>query len=115
MTLKLGLFLPSTTVVTERLCFTPVCQSFTSKGGHVWQGDAWQGRRWACMAGRACMVGGGCVGGGHAWQRGPCMAEGDMHGREACVAGSMHDRGHAWQERQPLQRTVRILQESILV
>ena len=68
-------------------------------GGHVWQG--------ACM-----MVGGMHGGGGHAWQR-------------ACVAGGMHVgghvwqrcewQGHAWQDRWPLQRTVRILLECILV
>ena len=59
-------------------------------------------------------------GGGHAWQEvcvvgGACMA-GGMPGK-----GGMHDRGcvwrggHVWQERQPLQRTVRILLECILV
>ena len=36
-------------------------------------------------------------GGGHAWQ------------------GGMHGRGHACQERRPLQRTVRIILECILV
>ena len=54
--------------------------------GHVWQG---------------CMHGGGVHGGGLVWQGG-----GDMHGR-----GGMH----TWQERLPLQRTVRILLECILV
>ena len=114
-------------------------------GAHVWQGVcmaggmhgggcAWQG---ACMAGATCMAGGVCIAGGihggaHVWQ-GVCMA-GGMHGggcawQGACMAGGvhgvgMHDRGsgcawqgggHAWQERQPLQRTVRILLECILV
>ena len=101
--------------------------------GHVWQG--------ACVAGGMhgrghawwgeCMAG-GMHGRGHAW-----WEEGSMHGRGhawcgACVAGGMHDRGmhgrghawqgrvcmaggHAWQERQPLQRTVRILLECILL
>ena len=45
-------------------------------------------------------------GGGHVWQ-GVCMA-GGMHGRG--VVG-----GHAWQERRPLQQTVSILLECILV
>ena len=34
---------------------------------------------------------------------------GGMHGRLSCVAG------HVWQERRPLQQTVRILLECILV
>ena len=55
--------------------------------GHVWWG--------VCMAGGMC-------GRGHAWQ-GVCMPWG------------VHGRGHAWQERQPLQRTVHILLECILV
>ena len=53
--------------------------------GHVWQGDAWQ---------RGISDGG--VAGG-AWQ------------------GGMHGGGHAWQERQPLQQTIRIPLECILV
>ena len=46
------------------------------RGGHVWQGRAWQ----RCMCGR-----------------------GGMHGRGVCLAGGMHDGGacvagwHAWQ------------------
>ena len=48
------------------------------------------------------MVGDACMAGGHAWQG-------------ACMAGGMHGWGHAWQERQPPQRTVRILLECILV
>ena len=38
--------------------------------------------------------------------------------KETCVAGGVHGRGHgghAWHERRPLQRTVRILLECILV
>ena len=60
------------------------------KGGGVWQrGHAWQGG----------MCGGGYVWqGGHVWQG------------VACVAGR-----HAWQERLPLQQTVRILLQCILV
>ena len=42
---------------------------------------------------------------------GACMAGGDMRGRGACVAGE----GCAWQKRWPLQRTIRILLECILV
>ena len=80
-------------------------------GGGVAGGPAWQG---ACMAMHghgwqgACVVG-GMHGGGHAWQG-------------ACVVGGMHGGGHAWQgwghvwqERWPLQQTVHILLECILV
>ena len=42
----------------------------------------------------ACMAGGACVAAGHSWRGGGV---------------------HAWQERQPLQRTVCILLECILV
>ena len=57
---------------------------------------------------------GAMCGGGHVWQ-GSCMAvghvwQGGVHGRGMCMAG-----GHAWQERRPLQRTVCILLECILV
>ena len=79
-----------------------------------------------------CMAGGMC-GWGHAWQG--CAWQGDMHGKggmhggesvvqgvhgRECVAG-MHGSwhawqgGHMWQERWPLQRTVRILLECILL
>ena len=52
----------------------------------------------------ACVAKGGVHGeGGHTWQRGACMAGG-------CTWW-----GSAWQERRPLQRTVRILLECILV
>ena len=62
---------------------------------------------------------------GDAWWRRACMAAG-MYGRGACMAGEggMHGRGgggewqgghDAWQERRPLQRTVCILLECILV
>ena len=63
--------------------------------------------------------------GGHALQRGACVAggmhgKGGMHGggifgRGACMVGGVHGRGSTWQERRPLQRTVRILLECILV
>ena len=80
---------------------------------------AWQGG----MCGRGvCAVAGACMAGGHAcwegvfgtgcvWQ-GACMAGGtcSARGGVACVVG-----GHAWQERRPLQRTVRILLECVLV
>ena len=75
----------------------------------------------ACVAG-GCMAGQGGMrgrGGMHGWG-GRSVAEG-MRGRGgACMAGrhgrgGMHGRGHAWQERRPLQRTVRIHLECILV
>ena len=100
-------------------------------GGMHGRGHAW----WGCMAGG--MHGGGCMAGGHVW--GGCMA-GGMHGRGAwgmhggcmygrvcvwlvggvhgsgmCMVGGMCGGGHAWQEIQPLQRTVCILLECILV
>ena len=58
--------------------------------------------------------------GGHVWcggvhGRGACMP-GGVRGKGACMAGGVHCRGQrAWQERPPLQRTVRILLECILV
>ena len=75
-------------------------------GGHVWWGS--------------------CVVGGHVWQ-------GGMHGRGHVWQGSVHgggmrgeggmcgkggmcgEGGGTWQERWPLQRTIRILLECILV
>ena len=107
-------------------------------GGHAWQGAcvvwgdcmaggmhgggcAW---RAACVAKRGMCGVGGLHGRGHAWQ-GVCMA-GGMRGR-VCVAGGMcggvwggrgmcgRGGGCAWQERRPLQWTVRILLERILV
>ena len=48
------------------------------------------------------------MGGEHVWQ-GVCMAGGHVC-QGVCMAG-----GHAWQERRPLQQTVRILLECILV
>ena len=60
-------------------------------GGHAWQGGM-------CGRGRACMPGHMCGKGRHVCGRGVCMAG-----------------GHVWQERQPLQRTVCILLECILV
>ena len=75
----------------------------------------------------ACMAGGmhcrGCV-----WQdgmhgRGVCVAGGGMRGRWGgmrgrwglCMAGGMRDRGACMAGERPLQRTVRILVECILV
>ena len=55
------------------------------KRGHAWWGSVWHG---VCMAGSVT----GMHGSGHAWQG-----------------------GHMWQERWPLQRTVRILLECILL
>ena len=42
---------------------------------------------------------------------------GGMHGRAMCGRGGMHGRGrgHVWQERRPLQWTVHILLEFIIV
>ena len=89
-------------------------------GGHAWwgaciaegmcgRGHASQG---ACVVG-ACMAGGmngrGMHGQGCAWWGvGACVAG-------VCVAGGVHGGRHAWQERWPLQQTVCILVECILV
>ena len=60
--------------------------------------------------------GGMCGEGGHAWPGGTCMAKGGMCGEEGHAwPGGMCGRERAWQERRPLQRTVRILLECILV
>ena len=101
------------------------------KGGHVWQRGACVVKgRGMCGEGGLCVAKGGVcdegacvagwhVSGGHEWQ-GACMAgvcmwwgcawQRGMCGRGACMAGE-----HVWQEGQPLQRTVRILLECILV
>ena len=86
-------------------------------GGHAWQREAY-------------VVKGDVHGkGGHVSQMGACVVKGDMHGKGACVArgtcmakgvymakGCMHGKGGcAWQERWPLQQTVCILKECILV
>ena len=63
--------------------------------------------RGRCAWGGACMARGGC-----AWLR----VHGGVCGRGANMVEGMRGRGgHAWQEIQPLQRTVRILLECILV
>ena len=65
------LFLPPANEVCEGYVFTPVCQSFCSRGrgGHAWRGGCvWQG---ACMMGVVCGRAG-------------------MHGKGVCMA-----RGHA--------------------
>ena len=71
------------------------------------------------MAGGGACVAGGMHGRGCKWQ-GVCMV--GRHGfhdvwQGACMAGGMHGMGgvHVWQERRPLQRTVLILLECILV
>ena len=89
---------------------------------HAWLGGMC-GRgmhgRGACMAG-ACMAVGMC-GRGACVAGGMCVWQGGMHGQgvhgrgmcgggRACVPG-----GCAWQERRPLQWTVRILLDCILV
>ena len=68
------------------------------------------------------MAGWVCVAGWHVWQggmRGGCMAGGvhgrGVHGKGVCMAGEHAWWGHACQERRPLQQTLRILRECILV
>ena len=82
------------------------------EGGHAWQMGVHGNGGHARQRG-ACMVKGGVCGMRHAWRgvciAGACMA-GGMHGRGVCMAV-----GCAWQERWPLQRTVCILLECILV
>ena len=73
-------FLPPANEVCEGYVFTPVCQSFCSRG-HAWWGCAWQGNMhsrghtWWVHVWQGGMHGSG----GHAWQ------------------GGMHGGGHAWQ------------------
>ena len=84
------------------------------RGGINDQGCAWKGAWWeVCMAGG--MVGWACMAGRHAWQ-GMCMA-GGVHGRVHAYHGGLHGVGGGLhgKERRPLQRTVRILLECILV
>ena len=126
------MLLPYPTQVQQGIIFTSVCLSTRGAcmaGGHVWHGGVWWG---TCMVGG--MHGDGiCLAGGHVWQ-GACMVargvhgtgghvwlgsvhgKGGMHGRGACVAAGvcLSTRGRG-QERRPLQRTVRILLECILV
>ena len=106
-------------------------------GGHAWQGTCvaagvmytwqeWCGRGWH---GRGVYITGGhmwkgvaCMAGRHVWQ-GACVARGcawwGCAWQGAFVAGwrghAYQGGMHAWQERLPLQRTVRILLECILV
>ena len=106
----------------RKVMLSQACVKDSVQGGHVWQEQhAWQvacvvvGRaRQRGMCGRgACMVG-GMHGRGCAWW-GACMA-GGVCGRGAFVVGAAcMAGGRAWQERRPLQRTVRILLECILV
>ena len=58
---------------------------------------------------RCCMAGGACM-------AVACMV-GGMHGTECAQQWACIDvgGGHRWQERRPLQRTVRILLECILI
>ena len=71
------------------------------KGQHVWQGG--MGGMGACMAKEVCVPGVCMVEGMH--------GRGDVHGRGGCAPAE----GCAWQERQPLQQTVCMLLECILV
>ena len=80
-------------------------------GGMCGEGGVWQSG--------VCVVG-GMHGRGHVWQ-GACMVRG-VHGMGGICGRGMHSRGmhgwgggRAWQERRPLQRTVCILLECILV
>ena len=61
--------------------------------------------------GGMCDKGGVCMAGGMCGRVGACAVGGGMHGRGHAWQGE----GHARQERWPLQRTVRILLECILV
>ena len=126
-------FLQSANEVAERLCFY-TCLSFCSQGGASMAG--------VCMAGDTCVARGACMVGDvhgrgrgmhgqrlHAWWG--HVYWGGVHGRgvcqagEACMAGVVWQgasmarghvwQGHAWQVIRPLQRTVRILLECILV
>ena len=72
-------------------------------GGHVWQRGTMRGEG-------AYMAKGVCIARGHAWWGGSCVV-GGLCGTGACMAGGVC----AWQERRPLQLTVRILLECILV
>ena len=67
-------------------------------------------------SGGMCGKRGPCVVRGHAWQR-ACAWHGGMYGGGWAVwQGGLHGRGRcAWQGRQPLQLTVCILLECILV
>ena len=66
---------------------------------HVWHDGGMCGKTGACVARQ-----------GHVWPDGGHVWQGGMYGRGACVAGRS-----ARQKRWPLQRTVRILLECILV
>ena len=102
--------------VAGRACMVGACMA----GRHAWQGG---------MRGRGCTWWGGMHGRGYAWQ-GACIVGrcgGCVHVRDACVVGGacmagtcmaagVHGGGgRAWVERRPLQRTVLILLECILV
>ena len=80
-----AVLLPPANVVCEGYIFTPVCQSFCSQRGHVWQGGMRGGGHawWGDMHGR----GWGVSGGGHVWW-GACVA-GGVCGGGACMADTM--------------------------
>ena len=94
--------------------FAPVCQSFCSGGGVHGRGCAWQGSVCVWQGEGVCMTGGACVAGGHAWPERAWLGEGCVAGG-VCGRGGMHGRGRVWQERRPLQQTVCILLECILI
>ena len=119
--------LPSATVVAEGNVFTSVYHSFCLQWGTCMAkgGVHGKGGGGACVVKEVCGKV-GCVwwgdmhGRGHVWQ-GACMVRG-VHGMGGICGRGMHSRGHAWlgggrawQERRPLQRTVCILLECILV
>ena len=80
--------------VCEGYVFTPVCQSFCSRGGHAWLGGC------AWLWGACVVVGGMRSCRGHAWLRGACMVAGAcVVARGACVVvggACMVVGGHAW-------------------
>ena len=97
------------------ICLITVCKSSCGKvmfsQGCVKNSVQKEG---VCVSGMCAW--GTCMAGGSAWQG---CAWGDMHCRGACMAGECAWWGgggrRARQERRPLQRTVRILLECILV
>ena len=137
-----GRLLPSATTLLQGYVFTGICDSVHRVGGmhcqgimHGWEGACvTRGYVWQGVSGRGAFVlgggmhsGGACMAGGCAWWGQGGMLDWGYVWQGACITGGMSGRGHAyqgghvwqgwraWQERRPLQRTIRILLESILV